>query len=40
MKLSDRAEEILEALWIAVEEKGQGYAELDKIQDRGGRPRL
>ena len=32
MKLSDRAEEILEALWIAVEEKGQGYAERDKIR--------
>ena len=37
MKLSDKAEEILEALWIAVEEKGQGYAELEKIkaQQRG-----
>jgi DtxR family Mn-dependent transcriptional regulator len=32
MKLSDRAEEILEALWIAVEEKGRGYAERDKIR--------
>ncbi len=32
MKLSDRAEEILEALWIAVEEKGQGSAELEKIK--------
>ena len=32
MKLSDKAEEILEALWIAVEEKGQGYAELEKIR--------
>jgi DtxR family Mn-dependent transcriptional regulator len=32
MKLSDRAEEILEALWIVVEEKGQGYAELGKIR--------
>ena len=32
MKLSDRAEEILEALWIAVEEKGQGYAQRDKIR--------
>jgi DtxR family transcriptional regulator, Mn-dependent transcriptional regulator len=32
MKLSDKAEEILEALWIAVEEKGQGYAELEKIK--------
>ena len=32
MKLSDRAEEILEALWIAVEEKGHGYAEREKIR--------
>ncbi|HEY6873929.1 MAG TPA: metal-dependent transcriptional regulator [Geobacteraceae bacterium] len=32
MKLSDRAEEILEALWIAVEEQGQGYAEREKIR--------
>ena len=32
MKLSDRAEEILEALWIAVEEKGQGYAQRDNIR--------
>ncbi|MCM2358642.1 MAG: metal-dependent transcriptional regulator, partial [Geobacteraceae bacterium] len=32
MKLSDSAEEILEALWIAVEEKGQGYAERDMIR--------
>jgi DtxR family Mn-dependent transcriptional regulator len=31
MKLSDKAEEILESLWIAVEEKGQGYAELERI---------
>jgi len=32
MKLSDRAEEILESLWIAVEELGQGYAEPEKIK--------
>ncbi len=32
MKLSDRAEEILEALWIAVEEKGRGFAELGSIK--------
>jgi len=31
MKLSEKAEEILEALWIAVEEEGQGFAELEKI---------
>ena len=32
MKLSDKAEEILEALWIAVEEKGKGFAELGSIK--------
>jgi DtxR family transcriptional regulator, Mn-dependent transcriptional regulator len=32
MKLTDKAEEILEALWIESEEKGQGYAELDKME--------
>jgi DtxR family Mn-dependent transcriptional regulator len=32
MKLSDKAEEILEALWIVVEERGQGYGELEKIK--------
>ena len=32
MKLSDRAEEILEALWIAVEEKGQGFGEQEQIE--------
>ena len=32
MKLSDKAEEILEALWIAVEEEGKGYAEQETIR--------
>ena len=32
MKLSEKAEEILEALWIATEEKGQGYADMEKIK--------
>ena len=31
MKLSEKAEEILEALWIAVEEKGKGYLEPDSV---------
>ncbi|HEX5773405.1 MAG TPA: metal-dependent transcriptional regulator [Geomobilimonas sp.] len=31
MKLSDKAEEILEALWIAVEEEGRGYEEQERI---------
>src|SRR4030042_4412786 len=30
MKLSEKAEDILEALWIAVEEEGRGCAELEK----------
>ncbi|SNB44759.1 metal-dependent transcriptional regulator [Geobacter sp. DSM 9736] len=38
MKLSDKAEEILEALWIAVEEEGKGFAELDKIGVAVGDP--
>jgi DtxR family Mn-dependent transcriptional regulator len=32
MKLTDKAEEILEALWIAVEEQGKGFAELGWIR--------
>ncbi|WP_026839846.1 metal-dependent transcriptional regulator [Citrifermentans bremense] len=32
MKLTDKAEEILEALWIESEEKGTGYAELDRME--------
>ena len=31
MKLSEKAEEILEAMWIAAEEEGQGFAEMEKI---------
>lgn len=31
MKLSEKAEEILEAMWIAAEEKGQGFAEIEQI---------
>lgn len=38
MKLSDKAEEILEALWIAAEEKGQGFAELDRMRVEAGDP--
>jgi len=32
MKLSDKAEEILEALWIKIEEKGQSFAELENMK--------
>jgi DtxR family Mn-dependent transcriptional regulator len=38
MKLSERAEEILEAMWIAMEEKGQGFAEMEKIGIAAGDP--
>jgi DtxR family Mn-dependent transcriptional regulator len=38
MKLSEKAEEILEALWIVVEEKGHGYADLEKIKVEAGDP--
>ncbi len=31
MKLSEKAEEILEDLWIATEEEGRGFAEMEKI---------
>lgn len=31
MKLSEKAEEILEAMWIAIEEEGADFAEADKI---------
>ena len=31
MQLSEKAEEILEAMWIASEEEGQGFAEIGKI---------
>ncbi|TSK06149.1 MAG: metal-dependent transcriptional regulator [Geobacter sp.] len=38
MKLSDKAEEILEALWIESEEKGAGYAELDRMEIEASDP--
>ena len=38
MKLSERAEEILEALWIESEEKGQGFAELERMEFPSGDP--
>jgi DtxR family Mn-dependent transcriptional regulator len=31
MRLSEKAEEILEMMWIASEEEGQGFAEIEKI---------
>ncbi|HBB17341.1 MAG: transcriptional regulator [Syntrophus sp. RIFOXYC2_FULL_54_9] len=31
MKLSEKAEEILEAMWTAIEENGEGFAEMGKI---------
>ena len=38
MKLSDKAEEILEVLWIAVEEEGRGFLEQEKTGVEGGDP--
>ena len=33
MKLTEKAEEILEALWIQSEERGLGFAELNQNMD-------
>jgi DtxR family transcriptional regulator, Mn-dependent transcriptional regulator len=38
MKLSEKAEEILEGLWIAVEEKGRAYAEMDQLEVEASDP--
>ena len=38
MKLTDKAEEILEALWIESEEKGTGFAELDRMEIEASDP--
>jgi len=38
MKLSEKAEEILEALWIESEEKGRGFAELDRMEIEAADP--
>ena len=38
MKLSEKAEEILEALWIAVEEEGRGFGEVNGIDVPPGDP--
>jgi DtxR family transcriptional regulator, Mn-dependent transcriptional regulator len=38
MKLTEKAEEILEALWIESEENGRGYAELEKMEIPGTDP--
>jgi DtxR family Mn-dependent transcriptional regulator len=31
MKLSDKAEEILEAMWLAIEEEGKGFVEIEAM---------
>ncbi|MSM40932.1 MAG: transcriptional regulator [Geobacter sp.] len=31
MKLTEKAEEILEAMWIAIEEEGKGFVEIDSL---------
>jgi DtxR family transcriptional regulator, Mn-dependent transcriptional regulator len=38
MKLTEKAEEILEALWIESEENGRGYAELEQMEIPGSDP--
>lgn len=38
MKLTDKAEEILEALWIESEENGKGYGDLDRMEFPAGDP--
>jgi DtxR family transcriptional regulator, Mn-dependent transcriptional regulator len=38
MKLTEKAEEILEALWIESEEKGRGFAELDLMEFEASDP--
>jgi len=38
MKLSEKAEEILESLWIESEEKGRGFAELDRMEFEASDP--
>jgi len=38
MKLTDKAEEILEALWIESEENGRGFAELERMEIEAGDP--
>ena len=31
MKLTERAEEILETMWIAIEEEGRGFVDLESV---------
>jgi DtxR family transcriptional regulator, Mn-dependent transcriptional regulator len=38
MKLTEKAEEILESLWIESEEKGLGFAELDRMEFEASDP--
>ena len=38
MKLTEKAEEILESLWIESEEKGQGFAEMDRMEFEASDP--
>ena len=38
MKLTEKAEEILEALWIESEEKGRGFAEMDRMEFEASDP--
>jgi DtxR family Mn-dependent transcriptional regulator len=38
MKLTEKAEEILEFLWMQVEEEGQSFTEMEKLPDPPGEP--
>jgi len=38
MKLTEKAEEILEAMWIAIEEEGKGFVEIDSMSVSAGDP--
>jgi DtxR family transcriptional regulator, Mn-dependent transcriptional regulator len=40
MKLSEKAEEILEAMWIAIEEEGRGFVDLESVGAHAGDPAI
>ena len=40
MKLSEKAEEILESMWIAIEEEGKGFIDLDAVSVTADDPAL
>jgi DtxR family Mn-dependent transcriptional regulator len=40
MKLTEKAEEILEAMWIAIEEEGRGHVDLEEVGASAGEPAI